>query len=44
MRTGEARIATKRRDLRPRGESLIEVLMTVSIVGLGVVAIMTSVG
>ena len=41
---GEARKQKKRSDLRQRGESLIEVLMTVSIVGLGVVAIITSVG
>jgi Tfp pilus assembly protein PilV len=39
-----ARIARRWRAAGARGESLIEVLITVSIVGLGVVAIITSVG
>jgi Tfp pilus assembly protein PilV len=42
--TGEARIARRRYRFGARGESLIEVLITVSIVGIGVVAIITSVG
>jgi Tfp pilus assembly protein PilV len=42
--TRKARRATRRRWLSERGESLIEVLITVSIVGLGVVAIVTAVG
>ena len=39
--TGEARIARRRHRFGARGESLIEVLITVSIVGIGVVAIIT---
>lgn len=42
--TSGARITRHRRTWSVRGESLIEVLITVSIVGLGVVAIVTSVG
>jgi Tfp pilus assembly protein PilV len=42
--TSEACIAQHRRRFGTRGESLIEVLITVSIVGLGVVAIITSAG
>ena len=43
-RTSEAWPARIRRAGGERGESLIEVLMTVTIVGLGVVAIVTAVG
>jgi Tfp pilus assembly protein PilV len=42
--TREFPIARRRRASFERGDSLIEVLITVSIVGLGVVAIMTAVG
>jgi Tfp pilus assembly protein PilV len=42
--TSEARRSKPRRTTGARGESLIEVLITVSIVGLGVVAIITAVG
>ena len=43
-RTSEARSARRRRRGHERGESLIEILIAISIVGLGVVGILTAIG